>query len=220
LIKKICHDIGKNLLRSSVILFNGVIMEKTLENLTKAFIGESQARNRYTFYSKQAKMDGYPQIAQIFLETADNEREHAKWLFKMIQDLKKKMGEEPDEIKVDGALAPLTLGKTPDNLKAAIAGEHYENSEMYPEFADTAEEEGLQDISDRLWAIAHAEEHHEGRYIKLLQQVEAGTMFKKKEFVEWTCIKCGYTYKGEEPPKKCPACDHAWMFFMIRSEEY
>ncbi len=195
-------------------------MRKTLENLTKAFIGESQARNRYSFYSKQAKVDGYPQIANIFLETAENEKQHAKWNFKMIQEVKKKMGEEMDEIAVDGALAPLTLAKTVDNLKAAIAGEHYENTEMYPEFADVAEEEGLQDISDRLWAIAHAEEHHEERYIKLLNEVEAGTMFKKDEFVEWTCIKCGYTYKGEEPPKKCPACDHAWIYFQIRSEEY
>ncbi len=194
-------------------------MQKTLENLTKAFIGESQARNRYSFYSKQAKVEGYPQLAEIFLETAENERQHAKWLFKMIQDLKKQIGEEPEEIEV-GALAPLTLGKTTDNLKAAIAGEHYENSEMYPEFADVAEEEGLEDVSDRLWAIAHAEEHHEDRYKKLLEQVEAGTMFKKKEEVVWTCIKCGYTYKGEEPPKKCPACDHAFIYFKLLLEEY
>lgn len=191
-------------------------MEKTLENLTKAFIGESQARNRYTLYSKQAKAEGYPQIVEIFLETAENEREHAKWLFKMIQDLK---DGDVDEIEV-GALAPLTLGKTTDNLKAAIAGEHYENSEMYPEFADVAEEEDLNDVSERLWAIAHAEEHHEDRYKKLLEQVEAGTMFKKKEEVEWTCIKCGYTYKGEEPPEKCPSCDHARIYFKLLCEKY
>ncbi len=195
-------------------------MQKTLENLTKAFIGESQARNRYSFYSKQAKVEGYPQLSEIFLETADNENQHAKWIFKMIQDLKKKMGEEPDEIEVDGALAPLTLAKTSDNLKAAIAGEHYEYDEMYPEFADVAEEEGLIDISDRLWAIAHAEEHHEDRYKKLLVQVEAGTMHKKDKDVMWTCIKCGYTYKGEEPPQKCPACDHGRNYFKLLYEEY
>ncbi len=191
-------------------------MEKTLENLTKAFIGESQARNRYTFYSKQAMAEGYPQISEIFLETADNEREHAKWLFKMIQDLKEG---ELDEIEV-GALSPLTLGTTVDNLRAAIAGEHYENSEMYPEFADVAEEEGLIEVSDRLWSIAHAEEHHEDRYKKLLEQVEAGTLFGKKEEVEWTCIKCGYTYKGTEPPAKCPACDHARIYFKLYDEKY
>lgn len=194
-------------------------MEKTLENLTKAFIGESQARNRYTFYSKQAKKDGYPKLSEIFLETADNEREHAKWLFRMIQTLKDQMGEDPDEIKVE-AEAPLTLGETTDNLKAAIAGEHYENSEMYPEFADTAQEEGLEDISERLRSIGHAEEHHEERYIKILQEIEAGTLFKKTEPVEWTCIKCGYTHKGEEPPNKCPSCDHPQKYFQIRCEEY
>jgi rubrerythrin len=191
-------------------------MEKTLENLTKAFIGESQARNRYTFYSKQAKAEGYPQISEIFLETADNEREHAKWLFKMIRELK---GGEIEEIEV-GALAPLTLGNTIDNLKAAIAGEHYENTLMYPEFADVAEEEGQIEISDRLWAIAHAEVHHEDRYKKLLKQVEAGTLFEKKEDVEWTCIKCGYTYKGDEPPLKCPSCDHAKIYFKLYDEKY
>ncbi len=195
-------------------------MKKTLENLTKAFIGESQARNRYSFYSKQAKNDGYPQIAEIFLETAENERQHAKWIFKMIQDLKKGMGEEMDEIEVNGALSPLTLGKTSDNLKAAIAGEHYENSEMYPEFADVAEEEGLEDVSDRLWAIAHAEEHHEERYRKLLEQVEKGTMYKKNEDVFWICTKCGFIYNGDEPPEKCPACDHPTKYFKVLCEEY
>jgi rubrerythrin len=194
-------------------------MQKTLENLTKAFIGESQARNRYSFYSKQAKNDGYPQLADIFLETAENERQHAKWLFRMIQDLKLKMGEDPEEIEVD-AQAPLTLGETPENLKAAIAGEHYENSEMYPEFSNTAQEEGLDDISKRLISIGKAEEHHERRYKQILQQVEAGTMFKKEKTVEWTCVKCGFTSKGKEPPLKCPACDHPQKYFQIVCEEY
>jgi rubrerythrin len=202
------------------LIYDGDTMQKTLDNLTKAFIGESQARNRYNFYSKQAKVEGYPQLSEIFLETADNERQHAKWIFKMIQDLKKKMEIEPDEIEINGALAPLTLATTSDNLKAAIAGEHYENDVMYPEFADVAEEEGLIDISDRLWAIAHAEEHHEERYIKLLEQVEAGTMFKKDEDKMWTCQKCGYTYRGDEPPQKCPACDHGRIFFKLLYEEY
>lgn len=195
-------------------------MEKTLENLSKAFIGESQARNRYTLYSKQAVKDGYPQMADIFIETANQEQQHAKWLFRMIQDLKKKMGKEMDEIHLDGVDAPLVLGDTVDNLKAAIAGEHYEYDEMYPEFADVAEEEGLTDVSDRLWSIAHAEEHHEDRYLKLLEQVEAGTMFKKNEEVVWTCQKCGYTFKGSQPPEKCPACDHPTKYFKLLLEEY
>ena len=195
-------------------------MQKTIENLSKAFIGESQARNRYTLYSNQAKKDGYPQMADIFLETADNERQHAKWLFKMIQEIKEKMDEDIDEIHLDGVDAPLILGNTVDNLKAAIAGEHYEYDEMYPEFADVAEDDGLIDVSDRLWAIAHAEEHHEDRYIKLLKQVEAGTMFKKNEKEVWTCQKCGYTYKGDEPPEKCPACDHPTKYFKLLREEY
>lgn len=194
-------------------------MEKTLENLTKAFIGESQARNRYSFYAKQAKKDGYPQISMIFLETAENERQHAKWLFRLIQELKEKMGENPEEIHVE-AEAPLALGDTVLNLKAAIAGEHYENSQMYPEFAKVAEEEGLDDMARRLRAIGIAEVHHEERYTKILKQIEADTFFKKDENVKWTCLKCGYSMEGKEPPEKCPACDHPTKYFMIRCEEY
>ena len=149
-------------------------MEKTLENLTKAFIGESQARNRYTLYAKQAKKDGYPKLSEIFLETAEHEREHAKWLFRLIQELKEKSGQDLEEIHVE-ADAPLTLGNTVENLKAAIAGEHYENTEMYPEFAEVATQEGLKDIAQRLRSIGKAEVHHEQRYTKLLEQVEAGT---------------------------------------------
>ncbi len=154
-------------------------MQKTLENLTKAFIGESQARNRYTFYAKQAKKDGYPELEKIFLETADNEREHAKWLFRMIQNLKKDASLDDDAIVVE-AEAPLTLGDTVENLKAAIAGEHYENSEMYPEFAKVAKEEGLDDVAQRLNSIGRAEIHHEERYIQVLKEIEAGTFFKKR----------------------------------------
>ena len=194
-------------------------MEKTLENLTKAFIGESQARNRYTFYAKQAKKDGYPELEKIFLETADNEREHAKWLFRMIQNLKKDASLDDDAIVVE-AEAPLTLGDTVENLKAAIAGEHYENSEMYPEFAKVAMEEGLDAVARRLNAIGKAEVHHEEKYTKLLEQVEAGTMFDKDEEVTWACIKCGYSVTGKKPPEKCPACDHPPKYFYIRCENY
>jgi rubrerythrin len=188
---------------------------ETLSNLIKAFIGESQARNRYTFYAKIAKKEGYEQISEIFTVTADNEREHAKKLFEMIQELKG----ETDELVVE-ALAPLTYGATIDNLKAAIAGEHYENSEMYPTFADVAEKEGYPHIAERLRAIGQVEEHHEERYRKLLITVENGTVFQKEEPVYWVCRKCGYVHYGREPPEKCPSCDHEKNYFMIKCEEY
>ena len=194
-------------------------MKKTMENLAKAFIGESQARNRYTMYSKVAKKEGYVQLADIFLITADNEREHAKWLMKMINGLKEETGEVPDEIQVEAA-APTIYGNTIANLKSAIAGEHYENSEMYPGFADVAEEEGLLDISDRLFSIGHAEVHHEERYTKILEQIQAGTVWKKDEDVEWVCSKCGHTFIGKEPPEKCPSCDHPYNYFEIKCEKY
>ncbi len=194
-------------------------MKSTIENLTKAFIGESQARNRYTFYAKIAQNEGYDQIAEIFLITADNEREHAKWLFRLINELKKKSGESFDEIVVE-AVAPTTLGTTAENLKAAIAGENYEYTKMYPEFADVAEKEGFPEIAARLRAIARAEEHHEERYKKLLKEVESGTVFKKYRKVVWVCRKCGYVHEGEEPPERCPSCNHEANYFQLKCEEY
>lgn len=194
-------------------------MKNTIQNLTKAFIGESQARNRYTFYSKTAQKEGYEQIAEIFLITADNEREHAKWLFRLINELKQKSDENYEEINVEAA-APTVLGTTADNLKAAIAGEHYEYTQMYPEFADTAEKEGFPEIAERLRAIAEAEFHHEERYRKLLKEVENNSVFKKEQKVYWTCRKCGYIHEGEEPPEKCPSCDHPAKHFEIKCEEY
>jgi rubrerythrin len=193
-------------------------MKKTLENLSKAFIGESQARNRYTLYSKIAKNEGYVQISDIFLITADNEREHAKWLFRMIQDLKKEFG-DVDAVTVE-AEVPLIMATTPENIKAAIAGEHYENSEMYPGFADVADNEGLDDVAVRLRAIGKAEEHHEARYKKLLDIVESGTVLEKDHDVKWVCTKCGYVHTAAKPPLKCPACDHASKYYEILCEEY
>jgi rubrerythrin len=195
------------------------LVKNTIENLTKAFIGESQARNRYTFYSKVAKKEGFEQIAEIFLITADNEREHASWLFKLINELKKKSGESLDEIKVEAA-APTILGDTAENLKTAIAGENYERTTMYPEFADVAEKEGFPEIANRLRAIAVAETHHEERYKKLLKEVEAGTVFKKEKEVWWVCRECGYVHHGREPPERCPSCDHERSFYQIKCEEY
>jgi len=194
-------------------------MKKTMENLAKAFIGESQARNRYTFYSKIAKKEGYEQIAEIFLITAENEKEHASWLFKLINELKKKTEENFEEIKVE-ALVPTTLGATADNLKAAIAGENHEHTKMYPEFADIAAQEGFSEIAKRLRAIAKAEEHHEERFKKLLKEVEAGTVFKKKENVYWVCRECGFVHFGAEPPLRCPSCDHEKSHYQIKCEEY
>ncbi|MCC7573837.1 MAG: rubrerythrin family protein [Candidatus Methanofastidiosum sp.] len=193
-------------------------MSKTLENLTKAFIGESMARNRYTIYAKIAYKEGYDQVSELFLLTADNEREHAKWLFRMINDIKKKEG-NPTEIKVE-AEAPLILSNTIENIKGAIAGEHYEYANMYPEFADTAEKEGFKDVATRLRAIAVAEKHHEGRYKKLIKELQEGTFFKKKEKVVWVCRKCGYINEGTEPPEICPSCNHEKAYFERQCESY
>jgi len=194
-------------------------MKRTLENLAKAFIGESQARNRYAFYAKVAKKEGYEQIAEIFRMTAENEREHASTLFKLIQELKEKLGESLEEIKVE-TVAPTVLGTTAENLKAAIAGENYEHTTMYPEFAKVAEEEGLREIAARLRAIGKAEEHHEERYQKLLHEVEAGAVFKKNREVYWVCRECGYVHYGKEPPERCPSCAHPRNYFQLLCEEY
>jgi len=194
-------------------------MKNTIKNLTKAFIGESQARNRYTFYAKIAKKEGFEQIAEVFLITAENETEHAKWFFRLINDLKKKSNENLDEIKVE-VVSPTTLGNTIENLKAAIAGENYENSQMYPEFADVAEKEGFPEIAKRLMAIAVAEKHHEERYKKLLKEIEENTVFRKEKKVYWVCRKCGYVHEGKEPPEKCPSCSHPKNYFELKCEEF
>lgn len=194
-------------------------MKETIKNLTKAFIGESQARNRYTFYAKIAKKEGFEQIAEIFLTTAENEKEHATWLFRLINELKKKSEENLDEIHVE-TVAPTTLGNTAENLKAAIDGETYEYTKMYPEFADVAEKEELPEIAKRLRATAKSEEHHAERYKKLLKEVEAGTVFKKEKAVFWVCRECGYVHFGTEPPEKCPSCDHKKSFYQTKCEEY
>ncbi len=194
-------------------------MNKTIQNLTKAFIGESQARNRYTYYAKIAKKQGYEQIAEIFLMTADQEKTHAKRLFEHIQELKKDNGKAMDEIIVKAG-APTTYGAIADNLKAAIAGENYEHTQMYPKFAKTAKDEGFANIAARLKAIAIAEQHHEERYKKLLAQIKADTVFKKDKECWWVCRECGYAHFGAEPPKKCPSCDHPQSYYQVKCEEY
>ncbi len=193
-------------------------MQETIKNLAKAFIGESQARNRYTIYSEVAKEEGFEQIADLFLITADNEREHASWFFKLINELKKGK-KDFGEIKVDAGV-PTTYATTAENLKAAIAGENHEYTKLYPEFADVAEKEGLPEIGRRIRAIAKAEEHHEERYKKILKEVQAGSVFKKQKELWWVCRECGYVHFGREPPEKCPSCDHEKAFYQVKCEEY
>jgi len=189
---------------------------KTIENLATAYVGESLARNRYTCFAKIAKKEGYEKIAEIFLLTAENEREHAKWLYYMLSELMKKEGVGgPIKIEVE---VPVVLGNTAENLKAAIEGENFENTEMYPEYAKIAEEEGYKDIAERLRAIGVAEKHHEERYKKILENLDS--FYKKDEPVEWVCMKCGYLHVGEEPPEVCPSCSHPRKYFELKCEKY
>jgi rubrerythrin len=194
----------------------GGIMNTT-EHLAQGFIGESMARNRYTMYAKAARLEGYEQIAALFLETAENERIHAKWFFNMMNEAAAKQG--VPKINVDSEV-PNVLGNTAMNLKAAIAGEHHEYAEMYPEIAEVAEKEGFGQFANRVRAIMKAEFHHEGRYKKLLDVVENGTVFRKGNKIYWVCRECGYIHEGTEPPLKCPSCDNPRAFFQVQSENY
>jgi rubrerythrin len=191
-------------------------MTKTINNLASAFIGESQARNRYTYYAKVAKKEGYEQIAAIFLETAEQEKVHAKRLFEHIQELK---DENINEIPADGGV-PAVYGTTKENLKAAIVGENHEYTDMYPGFSEIAKKEGLDKIAARLKAIAKAEEHHEERFKKLFKELENETIHKKEEETVWVCRECGYVHTGNEAPEICPSCDHPKAYYQIKSENY
>lgn len=189
-------------------------MKKTIENLTKAFIGESQARNRYTMYAKIAKKEGFEQIAELFILTADQEAEHAKWLMRMINELKDG-NSEYDEIKVE-AQASTIIGETKENLQTAINGENHEHTSMYPEFAEIAKEEDLEGVAARLRSIAKAEENHEERYSAVLSDLENNTTFEKKDDVIWQCRKCGYIHSGKKSPMECPSCGHPQAYFEIK----
>ncbi len=193
-------------------------MKETMKNLATAFCGESQARNRYTMYAKIASKEGYEKMADIFLETAEQEREHAGWLFKLMNALKEK-GADPSPVKIEGEV-PTVKATTIENLKSAIEGETHEYKSMYPDFAKVAEQEGLPDIARRLRMIGAAEKHHEERYTKLLKALEDGAFFKKSEKTWWVCKKCGFQHFGEEPPEKCPACDHERAYYSKKCEEY
>ena len=193
-------------------------MKRTVENLAKAFVGESQARNRYTFYAKIAKKEGFEHISAIFSETAEHEREHASQIFKMIDAIKKDSVDNLDELEIT-TQCPTIYGDTIANLESAIHGEHHEHTEMYPEFAKIAEMEGFVEIAEKLRAIAKAEEYHEERYKRILQELKMGTIFiKKEEEVEWVCRKCGYVNLGHEPPNRCPSCGHAKNYYQLKCD--
>lgn len=187
---------------------------KTAENLMKSFAGESQARMRYNYYASQAKKEGYVQISNIFTETADNEKEHAKRFFKFLNE---DLCGEGVEIHAE---YPVALADTKVNLKAAVEGENEEHTVLYPEFARVAEEEGFKDIAFVFREIAEVEERHEIRFKKLLANIESDKVFKKDEVVEWKCNNCGYIHTGKSAPNKCPACDHPIAHFEVFKETY
>jgi len=202
-------------------IFGGEIVNlkgsETVENLMKAFAGESQARNRYTFYASVAKKEGFEQISAIFKETADNEKEHAEVFFKHIIDGMK--DELPVMVHVD-ADYPVDLRGTRENLKAAAAGENEEWTTLYPTFADVAEKEGFLDVANSFRQIAKVESRHEARYLKLLENVETGKVFKREEKVLWKCGNCGYILEAKEAPEQCPACKHPKAYFELFVENY
>ncbi len=190
---------------------------KTAENLMKAFAGESQARNRYTYYASVADKEGYKQIKNIFIETADNEKEHAKRFYKFL--LEGFGGELPAFIEIEASF-PVAQGTTLDNLKAAADGELEEVKDLYPEFAKVAEEEGFSQIAAAFKMIALAEARHETRFRKLADNIENGRVFKKEAKTLWKCGNCGYVHEGEEAPQLCPACVHPQSYFEVFIETY
>jgi rubrerythrin len=179
---------------------------ETEKNLLASFAGESQARNRYTYFASKAKKEGLVQIAQIFEETATQEKEHAKRFFKFL---------EGGDLIINAAYPAGMLGETAQNLKSAAEGERHEWSELYPNFAKTARSEGFE-IAAKVWeAISVAERHHEKRYLELLRNIESGQVFKRDNPVVWRCINCGYTHEAEAAPQSCPACAHPQGYFEI-----
>lgn len=184
---------------------------QTEKNILTAFAGESQARNRYTYFSKQARKEGFIQIADIFAETADQEKEHAKRLFKLL---------EGGEVQISGAFPAGVIGTTLDNLKEGAGGENYEWTTMYPGFAKVAREEGLDHVAFIFEAIAVAEKQHEKRYLDLAHNIKAERVFKREASVAWRCRNCGFLHDGTEPPEMCPACAHPRAHFEILGENW
>jgi len=184
---------------------------KTEKNLLAAFAGESQARNRYTYWASQAKKEGYEQIAWIFLDTSENEKEHAKREFKFL---------EGGEVEIQAGFPAGTIGTTLENLKAAAAGEHFEWTEMYPNFAKIAREEGFEEIARVFESIGLVEKGHEERYLDLAKNIEQCKVFKRENKVKWRCRNCGFIHEGTKPPVKCPACEHPTAYYEIKAENY
>jgi len=184
---------------------------QTEKNLLTAFAGESQARNRYNYFASKAKKEGYVQISAIFEETANQEKEHAKRLFKLL---------EGGEIEISASFPAGVINTTLENLKESAAGENYEHSQMYPEFAKTAYEEGFEEIAKAFEAIAVAEKQHEKRYLALVSNIETNRVFKRDEKVVWRCRNCGYLHEGNEAVEICPACAHPQAHFELLGENY
>jgi rubrerythrin len=186
---------------------------ETEKNLLKAFAGESQARNRYTFFASKAKKEGFEQIAGIFGETADNEKEHAEIFFKYLNEI-------GEPLEITAKYPSGKIGNTSENLMAAAEGENLEWATLYPEFEKTAREEGFEAIAQSFKEIAEVEEYHELRYRKLLKNIEDKKVFKKDKVIKWKCRNCGYVHEGTEAPGSCPACKHAKAYFEVWMENY
>ncbi|MFO7869077.1 MAG: rubrerythrin family protein [Bacteroidales bacterium] len=189
----------------------GIKGTETEKNLLKAFAGESQARMRYTYFSKVAKKEGYVQISNMFMETAEQEKEHAKRFFKYL---------EGGPVEITATYPAGVIGTTPENLKAGAEGENEEWSDLYPSFADVAEKEGFKDVARTFRNVAKVEIQHEKRYLKLLKNIEEGKVFEKDEKVLWKCQNCGFVHEGTKAPDKCPACEHPQAHFQVKEENY
>lgn len=190
---------------------NSIRGKKTEKNLLAAFAGESQARNRYTYFASAARKEGYEQIANIFSETADNEKEHAKVFFKYL---------EGGDAEITTAYPAGIIGETKVNLEAAAAGEKLEWTVIYSDFAKIAQDEGYLEIARSFEQVSRVEKFHESRYRKLINNIVNGEVFRKKAAVKWHCINCGYIFEGLEPSKECPACKHPQAFYEVLSENY
>jgi rubrerythrin len=184
---------------------------RTEHNLLASFAGESQARNRYTYFASVAKEAGYEQIAAIFLETADNEKEHAKRFFQFLKG---------GDLEITATYPAGVIGNTAANLEAAAAGENLEWTKLYREAEEVARQEGFKEIANQFKEIAEVEEQHEIRYRKLLKNVKGNKVFKKDAVVRWKCRNCGYVHEGTEAPKRCPACDHPQSYYELMAENY
>ena len=184
---------------------------QTEKNLLTAFAGESQARNRYTYFTSQAAKEGYMQISAIFEETANQEKEHAKRLFKFLQG---------GDAEISATFPAGVIGSTDENLRAAAAGENYETTEMYPGFAKTADQEGFKEIAEAFRSIAVAEARHRDRYLALDENITQGKVFKRDSSVRWICRNCGYVHQGNEAPDLCPACAHPQSYYELEAANY